>query len=226
MATQASENRRAVQLGEHCQVDETAMVGRTYEGWKTPLVIGQHAIIRPYSIVYCDTVIGDRFQCGYYCLIRAECRLGDRVTLMSRVTLEGKVTIGTGTKIMAHVYIPSTTSIGSVVFVGPGVTFLNHRNPIRGESGGLTVKGATLEDHVSIGGGCTILPGVTIGKGAFVGAGSVVTKDVPPWTLAYGVPARHHELPEKWRQGNMPEYMFPQTDLWGPRSDPSWSADE
>ena len=226
MTTDPLVDRPNLRLGEECKIDDLAMVGRTYEGWKSPLILGHHAIVRPYTIIYCDTVIGDRFQCGYFCLVRAECKLGNRVTLMSRVTLEGKVEIGSGTKIMAHVYIPSRTRIGSVVFVGPGVTFLNHLHPIRGETDGLKVQGAVLEDNVSVGGGCTILPGVKIGQGSFIGAGSVVTRDVPPWTLAYGVPARHHEMPEKLRAGNMPEYMFPQTDLWGPHKDASWSIDE
>src|SRR5262245_44628450 len=107
MASEPLESRPTVQLGINSRIDSSAVVGKTYEGWKAPLVIGDHAIIREYSIVYCDTVIGDRFQCGYFCLVRAECKLGDRVTLMSRVTLEGRVSIGSGTKIMAHVYIPS-----------------------------------------------------------------------------------------------------------------------
>lgn len=199
------------QIGKACKIEEPAMLGRCYEGWKSPLLIGDHAIIRPYAVIYCDTVIGNRFQCGYFCLIRAECKLADRVTLMSRVTLEGRVEIGTGTMIMAHVYIPSRTRLGSQVFVGPGVTFLNDRYPFRRDLEKVVVQGATLEDHVTIGGGCTIFPGVTIGKGAFIGGGSIVNKDVPPWTLAYGVPARHHAMDEEMRKGNRPEFMFPKS---------------
>jgi acetyltransferase-like isoleucine patch superfamily enzyme len=214
----------ASEIGKNCLIEEPALLGRTYQGWKSPLVLGDSAIIRPYAILYCDTVIGHHFQCGYYVLIRAECNLGNRVTLMSRVTLEGRVTIGSGTKIMAHVYLPSRTQLGSKVFVGPGVTFLNDRYPIR--KPGSVVKGATVEDNVSIGGGCTIFPGITIGEGAFIGGGSVVTKDVPPWTLAYGVPARHYEMPADLREGNLPEVMFPQVDLWGPHEDSSWTSGE
>lgn len=214
----------AAEIGKDCLIEEPVMLGRLYEGWKSPLILGDSAIVRPYAIIYCDTVIGHHFQCGYYVIIRAECHLADRVTLMSRVTLEGRVTIGSGTKIMAHVYVPSRTQIGSQVFVGPGVTFLNDRYPIRKSDS--VVKGATVEDNVSIGGGCTIFPGITIGEGAFIGGGSVVTKDVPPWTLAYGVPARHHELPAELRAGNLPAAMFRQVDLWGPHEDPSWPSTE
>jgi acetyltransferase-like isoleucine patch superfamily enzyme len=213
-------------LGTNCRIEEPAMLGRTYEGWRAPLELGDDAIVRPYAVIYCDTVIGHHFQCGYFCIVRAQCRLADRVTFMSRVTLEGKVEIGSGTKIMAHVYIPSRTKLGSKVFVGPGVNFLNDRFPIRRSAAEMVVKGATVEDDVSIGGGCTIFPGITIGAGALIGGGSVVTKDVPPWTVAYGVPARHYDMPADLRGGNRPEFMFPQLDLWGPHSDPSWSAEE
>jgi len=212
----------AAEIGDGCLIEEPAMMGRVYQGWKSPLILGDHAIVRPYAIIYCDNVIGHHFQCGYYVLIRAECSLADRVTLMSRVTLEGRVTIGTGTKIMAHVYIPTRTKIGSRVFVGPGTTFLNDRFPIRKPGG--VVQGPIIEDNVSVGGGCTIFPGITIGEGSLIGGGSVVTKDVPPWTLAYGVPARHHEMPADLRGGNLPQAMFPQLDVWGPHEDPSWSA--
>jgi acetyltransferase-like isoleucine patch superfamily enzyme len=223
MSGELKSGQYAAELGPRSQVEEPAMLGRRYRGWKQPLLIGSDAIVRPYSVIYCDTEIGHHFQCGYFVLIRAECRLGDRVTLMSRVTLEGRIKLGSGTKIMANVYIPSRTSIGSMVFVGPNTTLLNDRLPIRMPAEAMVVKGPTIEDNVSIGGGCTILPGVTVGKGAFIGGGSVVTRDVPPWTLAYGVPARHYEMPESLRGGNRPEFMFPQVDLWGPHEDPSWS---
>jgi acetyltransferase-like isoleucine patch superfamily enzyme len=226
MPEEEKSSQYAAEIGPRCQVEEPAILGRKYQGWKKPLVIASDAIVRPYAVIYCDTEIGHHFQCGYFVLIRAECKLGDRVTVMSRVTLEGRIELGSGTKIMANVYIPSRTKIGSMVFVGPNTTLLNDRNPIRMPAGTQVVKGPTIHDNVSIGGGCTILPGVTIGEGAFIGGGSVVTKDVPPWTMAYGVPARHYEMPESLQGGNRPEYMFPQVDLWGPHDDPSWSKPE
>ena len=195
------------------------MLGYRYPGDSRPLRIGDYAIIRSGTVIYANTTIGHRFQCGHHVLIRAEVVLGDRCVVHHKCTLEGRIRIGNGVKIMAHVYIPSTTVIGNLVFIGPGVTFLNDKYPMRRKA---PVDGAHLEDHVTIGGGSTICPGVTIGRNAFIGAGSVVNKDVPPDTLAYGVPARFHPLPEDLAQGNLPELLLPQTDLWGAQQDDTW----
>lgn len=195
------------------------MLGYRYPGASRPLCLGEHAIIRSGTIIYANTTIGDRFQCGHHVLIRAEVTIGNRCVVHHKCTLEGRIRIGNGVKIMAHVYIPSTTEIGSMVFIGPGTTFLNDKHPMRRAA---PVVGARVEDHVTIGGGVTVGPEVTIGQNSFVGAGSLVNKDVPPGTLAYGVPARHYPLPDEYGKGNLPELLLPQTDLWGAQQDDSW----
>ena len=192
------------------------ILGYRYPGDSQPTRIGDNAIIRSGTIIYANTTIGNRFSCGHHVLIRAEVTLGDRVVIHHKCTLEGRIKIGYGVKVMAHVYIPSTTEIGNMVFIGPGTTFLNDRHPMRRP---VNVNGARIEDHVVIGGGVTICPGVTIGRKSFIGAGAVVNKNVPPETLAYGVPARHYPLPELLSGGNLPEYLLPQTDLWGAQVD-------
>lgn len=194
-------------------------LGYRYPGDSRPLRIGDYAIIRSGTVIYANTTIGHRFQCGHHVLIRAEVVIGDRCVVHHKCTLEGRIRIGDGVKIMAHVYIPSATVIGGMVFIGPGTTFLNDKYPMRRAA---PVEGARIEDHVTIGGGATICPGVAIGRNAFIGAGSLVNKDVPPNTLAYGVPARHFPLPEGLGDGNRPELLLPQTDLWGAQRDDSW----
>ncbi|MFZ2642323.1 MAG: acyltransferase [Verrucomicrobiia bacterium] len=206
-------------IGRHAQVDADVILGYRYPGDSQPTRIGDHAIIRSGTVIYANTTIGHRFQCGHHVLIRAEVTIGNRCVVHHKCTLEGRIRIGNGVKIMAHVYIPSTTAIGNNVFIGPGTTFLNDKFPMRHAA---PVEGARLEDHVCIGGGVTICPGVTIGRNSFIGAGSLVNKDVPPDTLAYGVPARHHPLPKDLVQGNLPELLLPQTDLWGAQHDDSW----
>lgn len=206
-------------IGEDAQIDPGVVLGYRYPGSSRPLHIGDHAVVRSGSVIYTDTTIGDRFQCGHQVLIRAEVTIGNRCVIHHKCTLEGRLRIGNGVKIMAHIYLPSTTEIGNMVFIGPGTTFLNDKYPMRRAA---PVEGPRIEDHVSIGGGVTVCPGVTIGRNSVIGAGSVVNKDVPPGTLAYGVPARHHALPESLSRGNLPELLLPQTDLFGAQCDVSW----
>jgi len=211
------------EIGNHSQVDPDVTLGYRYPGSKDPLRIGDHAIIRSGSILYTDSTIGNRFQCGHQVLIRAEVTIGDRCVIHHKCTVEGRLRIGNGVKIMAHVYLPSTTVIGDMVFIGPNTTFLNDRYPMRRAA---PVEGPQIEEHVSIGGGVTVCPGVRIGRNSVIGAGSVVAKDVPPDTLAYGVPARHFPLPENLEKGNLPELLLPQTDLFGALSDDTWREED
>lgn len=206
------------EVGAGAQIDADVILGYRYPGDSQPTRIGDHAIIRSGSILYANTTIGHRFQCGHQVLIRGEVVIGNRCVVHHKCTLEGRLQIGDGVKIMAHVYLPSRTVIGSLVFIGPGTTFLNAKYPMR--LGGVT--GSTVEDGVTIGGGVTICPGVTIGRGAFIGAGSLVNKDVPPGVLAYGVPARFHPMPVELAGGNLPEQLLPQTDLFGAQVDDTW----
>ncbi len=206
------------EIGGHAQIDPGVVLGYRYPGDSQPLRIGDHAIIRSGSIVYANTTIGHRFQCGHQVLIRGEVVIGHRCVVHHQCALEGRLTIGNGVKIMAQVYVPSRTTIGDFVFIGPGTTFLNAKYPMREG----TVQGAIIEDHVCIGGGVTICPGVRIGRGSFIAAGTVVNKDVPPNTLALGVPARHQPIPAHIGSENLPELLLPQTDLFGAQHDDSW----
>jgi acetyltransferase-like isoleucine patch superfamily enzyme len=212
-------NERYCELGQDAQIDPDVILGYRYPGDSQPARIGDYAIVRAGTIIYADTTIGHHFSCGHQVLIRAQVVAGDRVVVHHKCTLEGRIRIGSGVKIMAHVYIPSTTEIGDLVFIGPGVTFLNDRYPMRQAQ---PVAGAQIEDHVTIGGGAVVCPGVRIGRKSFIGAGALVNKDVPPETLAYGVPAKYYPLPDLLAAGNLPELMLPQTDLWGAHADDSW----
>ena len=211
------------EIGEDPQIDDSVALGYRYSDDSQPLKIGDHAVIRSGTTIYCNTTIGHRFQCGHNVVIRAEVVIGDRCVVHHQCTLEGRLWIGNGVKLMAHVYLPSTTSIGDMVFIGPGTSFLNDRYPMRQAA---PVQGPRIEDHVSIGGGVTVCPGVTIGSNSVIGAGTVVTKDVPPNTLAYGVPARFHPLPAEISHGNLPELLLPQTDLFGAQSDDTWRNED
>lgn len=202
-------------VGETAQIDPGVVLGYRYPGDSAPTRIGSHAIVRSGSVIYTDTCIGNRFSCGHNVVIRAHVSIGDPVVVHHGCTIEGNVTIGYGVKIMAHVYIPSRTNIGSMVFIGPGTTILNDKSPMRGEAS--VLSGIVIEDDVVVGGGVTICPGVTVGRGSFVAAGAIVTKDVPPGSLVIGCPAQSSPLPDRLKGGNRPEHLLPQTDLGGLR---------
>lgn len=202
-------------VGAGSRIEPDVVVGFRYHADCGPARIGKHAMLRKGTLIYGDVEIGDHFQSGHYAVIRAKVRMGDYCTLCNHSTIEGIVLMGTGVRIMSHVYIPSRTRFGNHVFVGPGVSFLNARTPGR-EGTPTTPRGATIEDDVMIGGGCTILGGVTVGERSFIAAGAVVTKDVPPRSLVIGVPGEIRPLPEKLDRPNDQALVIQPIDLWHP----------
>jgi len=190
-----------VKLGRGCAVQEGVILGLRYKEGCREAVIGDRAVIRWGTVIYADVEIGDDFKTGHSVMIREKTRIGDRVVVGTNTVIDGNVEIGSYVKLESNVYIPTHTKIGSYVFIGPGAVLTNDKYPqrLRDEYEPL---GPTLEDSVTVGANATILPGVRLGEGAMVAAGSVVTKDVPPWHLAIGVPARFEPLPERLRERN------------------------
>jgi acetyltransferase-like isoleucine patch superfamily enzyme len=129
--------------------------------------------------------------------VREGARVGRDCVLGKGVYVDAEVEIGDRVKLENRVSVFRGARLGSGVFVGPHSCLLNDRYPravtpdgrLKGEAD-WTVSGVTVEDGASIGGGCTVLPGIRIGRHALVGAGSVVTRDVPAQALVIGNPAR------------------------------------
>jgi acetyltransferase-like isoleucine patch superfamily enzyme len=213
-------------IGEGTFIEPDVCVGFRYHKDCGSACVGKHGILRKGTIIYGDVTVGDYFQTGHYVVIRAKVQIGDYCTVLNHSTLEGVIHFGNGVRIMTHVYIPSRTWFGNNVFVGPGVTFLNDKLP-----GRLTEmpmpKGARIEDDVVIGGGCTILSGITIGERSFIAAGSVVTKDIPPKSLVKGVPGKIEPLPANLDMPNNHELTIQPIDIWHPLtadlSETDWS---
>ena len=124
------------------------------------------------------------------------CTLGEGSTVGPFVEIQRDVVIGRLCKISSHTFICTGVTIADEVFIGHGVLFTNDRTPRAAHDGRLlrpedwTVLPTQVEHGASIGSGAVILPGVTIGRAAIVGAGAVVTHDVPERTVVAGVPAR------------------------------------
>ncbi len=115
------------------------------------------------------------------------CTIGDNCMIGNFVEIQKDVVIGNDTKIQSHSFICSLVTIGNNCFISHGVMFVNDKYA---PSGGKGWKQTIIGDSVMIGTNSTLLP-VTIGEGAIIGAGSVVTKDIPENTVWSGNPARY-----------------------------------
>jgi acetyltransferase-like isoleucine patch superfamily enzyme len=125
------------------------------------------------------------------------CTIGDNTKIGTFVEIQKNATIGKNCKISSHTFICEGVHIGDGVFVGHNVTFINDKIPRAVNPDGSLQTEADwkleetfVKNGASIGSSATILCGVTIGENAIVGAGAVVTKDVPPNTVVAGVPAK------------------------------------
>ena len=117
-----------------------------------------------------------------------KCKIGDNCKIDAFVYIEEGVEIGNNVKIRAFTFIPMGVKIEDDVFIGPGVIFTNDKYPrARGK---WRLYKTIVKRGASIGAGCIILPGVTIGSYALIGAGSIVTKNIPDYAIAVGQPAR------------------------------------
>lgn len=186
--------RAEVRLGRDVRTDPTAILGYRYGREVGPTIVGDDACVRANSIIYADVSIGDGFTTGHGVLVREETTIGDGVLVGTGTVLDGEIDVGSEVSLQSQVYVPPGSTLSDKIFVGPNATLTNDPYPVRMDT---EFDGPTLERGVSIGANATLLPGVTVGKWSFVAAGSVVTEDVPPKTLAVGVPAEHRELPGK-----------------------------
>ena len=180
-----------VLIGPGATIDPTATVG---EHPVRPIAdltlrIGEGACIRSGSVIYAGSTIGTHFVTGHHVVIREENSIGDQVSIWGNSTVDYGSTIGNNVKIHTGVYVAQFTTIEDDVFLAPGVALANDPHPgcPRGPD---CMRGPTIRRGAKIGVNATLLPFITIGEMALIGAGSVVTKDVPPRAVAYGNPAR------------------------------------
>lgn len=189
-------------LGDGVSVGDNSVLGRPAKPAKTstlaarapsesaPLEVGAGTTIGNGVVLYAGSRIGSDCLIADQSFVREKCAIGDAVIVGRGVTVENETTIGSFTKIQSQAYITAWMTIEDHVFIAPCVVTTNDNFMGRTEERFKYRKGPTIKRGARVGANTTLLPGVTVGREAFVAAGSVVTRDVPDGMLVMGSPAR------------------------------------
>jgi acetyltransferase-like isoleucine patch superfamily enzyme len=155
-----------------------------------PLELGPGTVVSTGAVVFAGTRIGARVIVGDQACVRERCDLGDDVVLGRGSLVENDTTIGARTKIQAMAYVTAYSTVEEDVFIAPCVQTSNDNFMGRTERRHDLRKGPTIRRGARVGVGAVLCPAVEIGEEAFVAAGAVVVKDVPPRVVVVGNPAR------------------------------------
>ncbi len=160
--------------------------------------IGDECIIRSGTVIYAGSQLGCKVHTGHNVLIREQVNVGNDSLIGTGVIIDGKSTIGEKVSIQSNVYIPWNTLIENHVFLGPNCILTNDKYVMRFP---FELKGPIIREGVSVGAGAVIMPNIEIGAEAVIGAGAVVTKDVAPKSIVFGIPARKKDtVPTSWKK--------------------------
>ncbi len=186
-----------VAIGDNVEIFPGSYIGKVPKGaalarkpnYREHIDIKDNCSVGPNAVIYYDVEIGENTLIGDGASVREQCRIGCNCILSRYVTVNYATKIGNNTKIMDSTHITGKCSIGDNVFISllVGSTNDNAIGKLGYEEA--RVIGPTIEDGVAIGAGAMLMPAITIHKNAIVGAGSVVTKDVPAGAVVMGSPA-------------------------------------
>lgn len=162
-----------------------------------PAVIGPGATVCAGAVVVAGADVGAGAIVGDQAQVRERAAIGQDSVVGRGSAVDNDVTIGTRVRIQTGCYITAYSTIEDDVFVAPGVTLTNDNTMAR-HSPDYEIRGATLRRACRVGGGVVLVPGIEVGEEAFIAAGAVVVRDVPPRAVMMGVPARQvREVPEE-----------------------------
>ena len=200
-----------VTIGDGCHIFDGAVIGRLpmstgittlpLTSEYSPVRIGSGCVIGCNSVLYTDVTLGERVLVGDLSAVREGTVLEDEVLIGQGTTIHRDLRIGKRTRISYWCHIGAI--IEEDVFVATGVGAVDDNNVYLSRFGlqDVRVQSPIIRRFAVVGLSAVLLPGVEIGEGAFVAGGAVVTKDVPPWTMVAGVPARHfRDIPAEWKE--------------------------
>lgn len=157
-----------------------------------PLVLGPACVVGANAVLYAGSTLGARVMVGDLASVREGCRIADDVVLGRGVLVMYDTVVGARTRVIDGAILTGNMVIEEDVFIGPGVLTVND-NEVYLRRFGLApwaASGPRVKRFALIGTGANLVAGITVGVGAIVAPGAVVTRDVPDWTIVAGVPAR------------------------------------
>ena len=201
-----------VSIGDGCRILDGTVIGRLPIAAGTtnrpllqeyrPVTIGTGSVIGCNVVLYTGITVGRHVLIADLASVREGCQISDSAVIGRGVMVLYDVEIGTRSRVQDQAHIVGNTIIESDVFVGMGVMTANDNDIYLTRFGiqPLDWRGPIIRRFAVIGINATILPGVEIGVGVLVASGSVVTRDVPSWTVVAGVPAQYlRDIPQEWR---------------------------
>jgi len=201
-----------VAIGDECIILDCAVLGRIpiSNGTTTRpissgfgrLAIGDGTIIGAGAVIYTAATLGKRVLIGDLASIREGSRVDDGAIIGRGTMLLYDCIVGRFSRIQDQAHLVGNMIVEEHVFIGMGVVATNDSDVYLSRFGinSTPPRGPVVRRLAAVGAGATILPGIEIGEGAFVAAGSVVTHDIEPWTIVMGVPARAvRTVPNEWR---------------------------
>lgn len=191
---------KGTKIGNNVRIDDNTVVGKqpmkavtsatSDDKKQPPCEVGNECIIGTSVVIYANCKIGDKCLVADLATVRENVTVGEKTIIGRGVAIENYCKIGSYCKLETNAYITAYSELEDYVFVAPGVVTSNDNFAGRTKERFKYFKGVTVKKGGRIGAQATILPGKVIGEDGFVGAGSVVTKDVESRKIVIGSPAR------------------------------------
>ena len=200
-------------IGDGCVIEDNVVLGKrprlattssTARSKLEGLQLGSRVTVCAGAVVFAGSRIADRSIIGDQSYVRERVTIGAESVIGRGSAVDNDVVVGDRVRIQSNVYLTARSVVEDDVFVGPGASTTNDDTMSRHDET-YELRGATLRRACRVGGSVVLTPGIEVGEEAFVAAGAVVTKDVPPRAVVIGVPGRvvrevgDEDLLERWR---------------------------